>query len=80
MGLCLGRIFDAETAILKRMHALQTSSDGYKDREAIEDALSGLRVLQRKRLDDPPGNNRIADVPLSVFLGSRASFALIQAA
>jgi hypothetical protein len=62
------------------MHALQTSSDGDKEREAIEDALSGLRVLQKKRLDYPSGNNRIADVPLSEFLGSRACFALIQAA
>jgi hypothetical protein len=32
--------------------------------------LSGLRVLQRKRLDYPPGNNRIVDVPISVFLGA----------
>jgi hypothetical protein len=48
------RIFDAETAILKRMRVLQTSSDGLKEREAIEDALSGLRVLQRERLDNPP--------------------------
>lgn len=48
------RIFDAETAILKRMRVLQTSSDGHKEREAIEDALSGLRVLQRVRLDNPP--------------------------
>jgi hypothetical protein len=64
------RIFDAETAILKRRHALQTSPDGHKEREAIEGALSGLRVLQPKRLDYPPGNNRIVDVPLSVFLGA----------
>jgi hypothetical protein len=48
------RIFDAETAILKRRHALQTSPDGHKEREAIEGALSGLRVLQPKRLDYPP--------------------------
>ncbi len=63
------RIFGAETAILKRRHALQRSSDGHKEREAIEGALS-LRVLQRKRLDYPPGSNRIVDVPLSVFLGA----------
>jgi hypothetical protein len=48
------RIFEAETAILKRMRVLQTSSDGHKEREAIEGALSGLRVLQRRRLDYPP--------------------------
>ncbi len=28
------RIFGAETAILKRRHALQRSSDGYKERES----------------------------------------------
>jgi hypothetical protein len=48
------RIFEAETAILKRMRVLQTSLDGHKEREAIEGALSGLRVLQRRRLDYPP--------------------------
>jgi hypothetical protein len=48
------RIFEAETAILKHRHALQRSSDGHKEREAIEGALSGLRVLQRKRLDYAP--------------------------
>ena len=31
----------------------QTSSDGHKS-EAIEDALSGLRLLQREKLDYPP--------------------------
>ena len=48
------RIFDAETAILNRLRFVQLLSDGLKEREAIEDALSGLRVLQRERLDNPP--------------------------
>lgn len=48
------RISDAETALRKRLEALQTSSDGREEREAIEDALRGLRVLQRKRLDSRP--------------------------
>jgi hypothetical protein len=52
-GKLPGRIFDAETAILMRMTALQTSSDGHREREAIEDALSGLRVLQGEKLDYP---------------------------
>jgi hypothetical protein len=47
------RIFAAETAILMRRKALQTSSDGHREREAIEDALSALRVLQRDKLDYP---------------------------
>ncbi len=47
------RIFDAETAIVMRMKALQTSSDGHREREAIQDALSGLRVLQREKLHYP---------------------------
>ena len=47
------RIFAAEMAILVRMTALQTSSDGHREREAIEDALSGLRVLQREKLAYP---------------------------
>ena len=36
------RIFAAEMAILVRMTALQTSSDGQREREAIKDALSAL--------------------------------------
>jgi hypothetical protein len=47
------RIFAAETVILMRMKALQTSSDGHREREAIEDALSGLRDLQTEKLDYP---------------------------
>jgi hypothetical protein len=47
------RIFAAETAILMRTKALQTSSDGHKEREARKDALSALRVLQTEKLDYP---------------------------
>lgn len=45
------RIFAAETAILMRMKALLTSSDGHREREAIEDAVSALRVLQTEKPD-----------------------------
>lgn len=48
------RIFDAETAILTRMQELESMSNGHDERAAIEDALRGLRVLQRQRLDYPP--------------------------
>ena len=47
------RIFAVEMALLVRMTALQTSSDGHREREAIEDALKALRVLQMKKLDYP---------------------------
>ena len=47
------RIFAAEMAILARMTALQTSSDGHIERQAIQDALKALRVLQTKKLDYP---------------------------
>lgn len=47
------RIFDAETAILTCTQALQTSSDGHIERQAIQDALNGLRGLQREKLKYP---------------------------
>jgi hypothetical protein len=52
-GKLSSRICDAETAIMMRLIALQASSDGRREREAIEDALSGLRVLQREKLKYP---------------------------
>ena len=52
-GKLPAKIFDAEGAIFKRMQALQTSSDGYREWEAIQDALSSLRVLQREKLAYP---------------------------
>lgn len=42
------RIFDAETAILKRVKALQTSSDGHRERVAIADALNALHFADEK--------------------------------
>ena len=47
------RILDAETAILMRVKALQTSSDGHSERVAIADALRGLLVLQTTKLHYP---------------------------
>jgi|HubBroStandDraft_4_1064222.scaffolds.fasta_scaffold290825_3 hypothetical protein len=47
------RIFGAETAILTRTQALQTSSDGHIEWQAIQDALNGLRGLQREKLKYP---------------------------
>jgi hypothetical protein len=47
------RIFGAETAILTRTQALQTRSDGHIERQAKQDALNGLRGLQREKLKYP---------------------------
>ena len=52
-GRLVERVADAETAILSRMQALQTSSDGHVERQAIGEALNGLRTLQTEKLDYP---------------------------
>ena len=52
-GKLVERVADAETAILSRMQALQTSSDGHVERKAIGEALNGLRTLQIERLNYP---------------------------
>ena len=52
-GKLVERVADAETAILSRMQALQTSSDGHVERKAIGEALNGLRILQTEMLNYP---------------------------
>ena len=52
-GKLVERVADAETAILSRMQALQTSSDGHVERQAIGEALNGLRILQTEKLNYP---------------------------
>ena len=52
-GKLVERVADAETAILSRMQALQTSSDGNVERQAIGEALNGLRTLQIEKLNYP---------------------------
>ena len=52
-GKLVERVADAETAILSRMQALQTSSDGHVERKAIGEALNGLRTLQTEKLNYP---------------------------
>jgi hypothetical protein len=48
------RVAAAEAAIFKRLQQLsQSSSDDFAERQAIEDALHGLRVLQRDELGFP---------------------------
>ena len=52
-GKLPARVADAETAILFRMQALETSFDGHVERQAIGEALNGLRTLQREKLNYP---------------------------
>ena len=50
------RIADTETAMFKRLEQLsqsQESQDGYAEREAIQDAITVLRVIKRETLALP---------------------------
>jgi hypothetical protein len=42
-----------ETSILERRQELHLGADGHSEREAINDALSTLRVIKRDRLAYP---------------------------
>ena len=50
------RVVMAERAISKRLQALLQSSDSAGERQAIEDALSSLRLLKRAELGICDGN------------------------
>ena len=43
----------SETAIFNRLQAISQSSDHHAERQAIEDALTALRVLKRENLGFP---------------------------
>ena len=47
------RLAAAETAIFNRLQTISQSSDHQAERQAIEDALAGLRVLMREKLSFP---------------------------
>jgi hypothetical protein len=49
----LERVTGAETAIFKRLQTISRSADNHAERQAIEDALTGLRVLKRENLGFP---------------------------
>ncbi len=49
----LERVTVAETAIFKRLQTMSTSPDNQEERQAIEDALAGLRTLKRENLGFP---------------------------
>jgi hypothetical protein len=47
------RVEAAESAIFKRLQSISHSPDNDAERQAIEDAIAGLRVLKRDRLNFP---------------------------
>jgi hypothetical protein len=52
------RVVTAERAISKRLQALSRSSDSGSERQAIEDALSSLRLLKRNELGFCDGDQK----------------------
>ena len=47
------RVKAAEAAIFLRQQAMVHSSDGYVERQAIEDAMRALRFIQTEKLNYP---------------------------
>jgi hypothetical protein len=47
------RVEAAETEIFKRLQDLALSSNNHAERQTIEDALAGLRVLNQEKLAFP---------------------------
>jgi hypothetical protein len=50
------KVHRAEAAIFERFQALSSSGDHHKERDALSDALSTLRVLKRDTLAFPDWN------------------------
>ena len=47
------RVAAAEAAIYKRLQVIAESGDHQAERQAIEDALEAIRVLEREKLNFP---------------------------
>jgi hypothetical protein len=47
------RVIAAETAIFNRLQAISYNSDSRAERQAIADAMAGLRILKRDNLGFP---------------------------
>jgi predicted DNA-binding protein (UPF0278 family) len=47
------KMMKAEEAIFQRLQQLAETSDSHAERQAIEDAISALRVLKREKLNYP---------------------------
>jgi hypothetical protein len=52
------RVQAAEAAIFRRQQALAQSLNGHVERQAIEDAMRALRVIQMEKLKYPDWNKR----------------------
>jgi hypothetical protein len=50
------RVAAAEAAIYKRLQAISQNSDHHAERQAIADALVGIRVLMKEKLEFPDWN------------------------
>jgi hypothetical protein len=51
--LALAAVAAAKTAIFQRLQQISQSSDDQAERQAIEDAMAGLRILKRDSLGFP---------------------------
>jgi hypothetical protein len=51
------KLMEAENAIFLRLQELSYHTDHYEERLAINDAISGLRSLQTKKLNFPDGRS-----------------------
>ena len=52
------RVLKAEAALFTRLQALSDSRDGDDERQAIDDAMRSLRVIQVKKLGYPDWNSK----------------------
>jgi hypothetical protein len=55
------RIAETETAMFKRLQQLSQSPDGHAEREAIQDAITVLRVIKRETLAFPDWESSSGD-------------------
>lgn len=51
-----GKIQQVESLIFERLQQLQSSNDGFVERQAINDAVELLRTVKQNRLDFPNWN------------------------
>jgi hypothetical protein len=47
------KLLKAEAAIFQRLQQLTNSSDSHAERQAIDDAISSIKVLKTQQLDYP---------------------------
>jgi hypothetical protein len=59
----LERVAEAEAAIFSRLQTLSENPDGRAEREAIQDAITALRVVKRETLAVPDWDSRMPPHP-----------------